>query len=98
MKNRESIKNELEVLIKKYHFEKQLSVEMVIKWVAEEDESDVRKANRDYQNKWLKYFNNVPDIDEFNNILQCFTDAWNYFPHKSLNDLSPMEMINKSKS
>lgn len=98
MKNRKSIKNELEMLIKKYNLQKELSVKLVIKWIAEEDESDARKANQDYQNKWLKYFMNEPDIDKMNNILQVFTDAWNYFPHKSLNGLSPMEMIEKSKS
>lgn len=33
--------------------------------------------------------------DELDNILELVTDAWNYFPHKSLNGKSPMEMREK---
>ena len=35
--------------------------------------------------------------DELENVLDLATDAWNYFPHKLLNGLSPMGMIEKSK-
>jgi hypothetical protein len=30
---------------------------------------------------------------EFQNILDLANDAWNYFPHKTLGDRSPAEMI-----
>lgn len=33
--------------------------------------------------------------DELSEVLDLVTDAWNYFPHKSLNGLSPMEITNK---
>ena len=95
MKNRKSIKNQLKTLIKEYHLEKELSVDLIIHWIAEENEPDAMKANYDYQNKWMKYFIQETDIDKFNEILEIFTDAWNYFPHKSLNGLSPIETINK---
>jgi hypothetical protein len=31
--------------------------------------------------------------DELSNILDILTDAWNYFPHKSLGGKSPEEML-----
>jgi hypothetical protein len=31
--------------------------------------------------------------DELSNILDILTDAWNYFPHKSLDGKSPEEML-----
>ena len=95
MKDQKRIKNELKNLINEYHLEKELNVDLIIGWIAEEDEPDAMKANRDYQNKWMKYFIQESDIDKFNDILEIFTAAWNYFPHKSLNGLSPMEMVNK---
>ncbi|MEK7093306.1 MAG: hypothetical protein AAB927_02370 [Patescibacteria group bacterium] len=32
-------------------------------------------------------------MEELNNILETVSDAWNYFPHNSLNGLSPAEML-----
>ena len=31
--------------------------------------------------------------DELSNILDILTDAWNYFPHKTLGGKSPEEML-----
>lgn len=31
--------------------------------------------------------------DELSNILDILTDAWNYFPHKTLGGKSPSEML-----
>jgi hypothetical protein len=31
--------------------------------------------------------------DELSNILDLVTDAWNYFPHKTLGGKSPQEML-----
>lgn len=95
MKNRESIKNGLEGLIKEYHLEQKLSVDSIISWIAKENEPNVMKANRDYQEKWLKYFIHEEDIDNPNKVLLTFTDAWNYFPHKSLGGLSSAEKAKK---
>lgn len=36
-------------------------------------------------------FDKGQDIDELNKILCIITDAWNYWPHKKLNGLSPAE-------
>ncbi len=36
------------------------------------------------------------DVDKDNNeALKVINDAWNYFPHKCLNDLSPAEKISE---
>lgn len=35
--------------------------------------------------------------ENLNNVLEIVTDAWNYFPHKIINDLSPAEILLKHK-
>lgn len=32
-------------------------------------------------------------MEELQNIIETVSDAWNYFPHRSLNGLSPAEML-----
>ena len=44
--------------------------------------------------KWMKYFQNIEE-KEFKNVMSIFQDAWNYFPHRSLNGLSPNQMFKK---
>lgn len=34
-------------------------------------------------------------MEELNNILETVSDAWNHFPHRSLNGLSPTEMLSR---
>lgn len=41
----------------------------------------------------VEVFNKGQNIDELNQILGAVNDAWNYFPHKCLNGLCPMEKI-----
>lgn len=43
--------------------------------------------------KILKIFDRGQNIDELNKMLAIINDAWNYFPHKCLNGLCPMEKI-----
>ena len=47
--------------------------------------------------KVVAMFDRGGDASELSNILELATDAWNYFPHKILNGLSPAEMILKHK-
>ncbi len=57
----------------------------------EEDNDDMMKV--------VAMFDRGGDASELSNILELVTDAWNYFPHKIIGGLSPMEQILKqSKS
>lgn len=38
-------------------------------------------------------FDNGQDVDELNKIMEIVNEAWNYFPHKVLDGLSPIEKI-----
>lgn len=43
--------------------------------------------------KIIEMFDKGQDIDGLNRILAIINDVWNYFPHKCLNGLCPMEKI-----
>jgi hypothetical protein len=43
--------------------------------------------------KILPLFGNGGEISELENTLELISNAWNYFPHKSLGGLSPMEKL-----
>jgi hypothetical protein len=49
----------------------------------EEETDDMMKA--------VAMFDRGGDATELENILELVSDAWNYFPHKILNGLSPAE-------
>src|SRR3989344_9144453 len=49
----------------------------------EEDQDDLMKI--------VAMFDRGGDASELENILELINDAWNYFPHKALNGLSPAE-------
>ena len=51
----------------------------------EEDNDDMQKV--------IAMFDRGGDISELNNILELVSDAWNYFPHKALNGLSPTDKL-----
>jgi hypothetical protein len=46
----------------------------------------------------LNYFHNIHAKIEISHLLEVLNDAWNYFPHKSLRGLSPIEKISESKT
>jgi len=47
----------------------------------------------DDMTKVVAIFDRGGDISELSNILELTNDAWNYFPHKVLNGLSPAEKL-----
>lgn len=51
----------------------------------EEDNDDMMKV--------VAMFDRGGDTSELSNILELVSDAWNYFPHKVLNGLSPAEKL-----
>lgn len=56
----------------------------------EEDQDDLMKI--------ISMFDEGQGAGELENILDLTNDAWNYFPHKCLGGLCPMEMILKYKN
>ena len=55
----------------------------------EEDSDDMMKI--------VAMFDRGADVSELENILELVSDAWNYFPHKALNGLSPAEKLLESR-
>ena len=51
----------------------------------EEDNDDMQKI--------IAMFDRGGDTSELSNILELASDAWNYFPHKAINGLSPAEKL-----
>lgn len=49
-----------------------------------------------YQKQCLQLFPEPNDVDEMNNILQVFIDAWNYFPHKELGGKAPNDLVQEA--
>ena len=56
----------------------------------EEDNDDMMKV--------VAMFDRGGDASELSNILELVTDAWNYFPHKIIGGLSPMEQLLNSQN
>ena len=51
------------------------------------------EKDNDDMMKVVAMFDRGGDASELNNVLELVTDAWNYFPHKVLNGLSPAEKL-----
>jgi len=51
----------------------------------EEDNDDMQKV--------IAIFDRGGDTSELSNILELASDAWNYFPHKIINGLSPADKL-----
>jgi hypothetical protein len=51
----------------------------------EEDNDDMMKA--------VAMLDRGGDAAELENVLELVTDAWNYFPHKTLGGISPAEKV-----
>lgn len=92
LKRRKEIEQELIKMLKKT--KSYFSLEHVKDVIFHEEESDD-------MNKVVAMFDRGGDVSELSNILELVSDAWNYFPHKILNGLSPadklLEYQNKQK-
>lgn len=82
----------LQRLIGEYKLEDRLSVEIVKEWILNES-GDPMQANKEYIAKWDSFFDPSLSDYKYQIIMDAFTDAWNYFPHKSLGGKSPQEML-----
>ncbi len=84
LKRRKEIEQELMEMLKETESDFSLqNVKDVI--FHEEDNDDMMKV--------VAMFDRGGDTSELSNILELVSDAWNYFPHKILNGLSPAEKL-----
>ncbi len=77
---------ELEIIDMLKETESDFTFEDVKNVIYNEEESD------DYQHI-VAMFDNGGDFSELQSIFDVISDAWNYFPHKALNGLSPAEKL-----
>lgn len=91
----------MEHLSKKQIFKKRKEIEDAISKLLKETESKLtsegiksaiyNENDVNDLNKIIFSFDKGQNIDELNKIIQIINDAWNYFPHKCLDGLSPFE-------
>ena len=91
-----SVEAMLDELIVEYKLEDRLSVEIVKEWILNET-GDPMQANKEYIAKWDSFFDVSLSDYKYQMIMDAFTDAWNYFPHKSLGGKSPISMLEEEK-
>ncbi len=84
LKRRKEIEQELVDILEET--ESDFSLEHVKDVIYNEEDSN------DYQHV-VAMLDRGRDISELSNILELVSDAWNYFPHKALNGLSPTEKL-----
>lgn len=85
------------ILMKRKEIEEEL-VEMLKETESNFSLEDVKNAiyheeDNDDMMKVVAMFDRGGDASELSNILELVTDAWNYFPHKIINSLSPAEKL-----
>ena len=93
----------MQIESKQQIIERRKEIEQELEEMLKETESDftldhVRDAifheeDNDDMMKVVAMFDRGGDASELENILELVTDAWNYFPHKCLSGLCPMEKI-----
>ena len=84
IERRKEIEQELVVMLKEV--ESSFSLQDIKDVIFnEEDNDDMMKI--------VAIFDRGGGTSEIENALEIATDAWNYFPHKTLNGLSPAEKI-----
>jgi len=93
----------MEIESKQQILERRKEIEQELVDMLKETESDftldhVRDAifheeDNDDMMKVVAMFDRGGDVSELSNVLELVTDAWNYFPHKVLNGISPAEQI-----
>ena len=89
------IESKQQILVRRKEIEQEL-VRMLKKTKSDFSLQDVKDAifreeDTDDMMKVVAMFDRGGDASELSNILELVSDAWNYFPHKFLNGLSPAE-------
>jgi len=57
----------------------------------------VENDQKDFNNLVQIFADKIANLEKLNAVLQVVNAVWNYFPHKSLNGLCPMEKISESQ-
>lgn len=91
----------IEILMKRKDVEREI-VDMLKKADSSFSLEDIKdiiyyESSNDDFHKLIAMFDRGGDASELDNILELVTDAWNYFPHQSLDGLSPTEKIQESR-
>ena len=91
------IESKQQILERRKEIEQEV-VEMLKETKSDFSLQDVKDAifyeeENDDMNEVVMMFDRGGDISELSNILELATDAWNYFPHKILNGLSPADKL-----
>jgi hypothetical protein len=91
----------MKTLSKKQIFAHRAEIEQELVDMLKETESDFslqhvkdaifHEEETDDMMKVVAMFDRGGDASELDNILELVTDAWNYFPHKTLGGKSPVE-------
>lgn len=92
-KTQKEFEKELDEFIKKYSAS-DISVEEIKDWVNNEIGAPL-EASHTFQERFFKAFADT-EVD-FNDVVQIATEAWNIFPHKSLDGKSPNQMIDEAR-
>ncbi|KKQ71635.1 MAG: hypothetical protein UT33_C0008G0053 [Candidatus Peregrinibacteria bacterium GW2011_GWC2_39_14] len=89
-KTPKQVEKDLKSLFEKYNVQEKVSVDDIKNWIWNATGSAMTASNK-YNKKCLNLFSPIDDIDELNDVMQVFVDAWNFFPHKALKGKSPHE-------
>lgn len=84
LERREELEREIKEMLK--ITESDFEFEDVVDAIYNEEETDD-------MTKIIAMFDRGGDASELENVLELITDAWNYFPHKILGGLSPVERM-----
>lgn len=91
-KTTKQVEDKLNALIEKYRIKEKITVDEIKKWIWNAKGQAMEAVNQ-YHKKCFQLFPEPKDIDEMNDIMQAFTDAWNFFPHKELGGKAPNELF-----
>ncbi len=93
----------MEIESKQQILERRKEIEQELVDMLKETESDFtlnhvqdvifHEDDNDDMMKVVAMFDRGGDASELSNVLELVTDAWNYFPHKTLGGISPAEKL-----
>lgn len=86
------LEKKIEELINELNLEDEISLKELKEIIYNEKE-----GNKEFNYLISIFVSKIPDINRANAVAQIISEAWNTFPHKSLNGLSPQDIIKSRK-